>query len=237
MPRLACWRPLTRTFCVASAAAWLAYADGVGHAYADEVQVWESLTVMGRTGPERGLAAWADVHARRRNNGTLFIVRPAIGYAFSPSLIVHVGYAVLPVVVQDGPNTREQRIWQQVLWNREVNPQLRLQVRGRLEQRIGAGDDLGHRLRILLRAQWQPKASFAGQFVVTNETFVQLNDTDWGPTSGFDQNRAFFGIGADTRIRGVRVEAGYLNVAFRDDNRIDHVAAVNLIANLFPDGK
>lgn len=200
-----------------------------------EVQIWDSLTVMARSGKEQGLAGWLDLHARRREASTLFIVRPAIGYAFSPAWLVHLGYAYVPTVVQDAPDGKEQRVWQQVLWNHTVNPLLKLQARARFEERFGSGDDVGFRGRGLLRVQWQPSATFAGQLVATTETFIQLNDTDWGPTAGFDQNRAFLGVGADTALRGIRVEAGYLNIAFRADSRIDHAIAINVVANLVPD--
>ncbi len=201
-------------------------------ARADETQVWESLTVMGRSGKDSGLAGWFDFHARRRDTGTLFILRPGLGYAFSPEVIVHVGYAYIPVVIEGAPNPKEQRTWQQLLWNIPASDQLKLQLRLRAEQRFGAGDDVGFRARGLVRAQYQPSMGFPLQLVSTNEIFYQFNDLDWGPEAGFDQNRFFIGVGAETAIKGVRIDAGYMNVLFSD--RMDHVLAINLIANLVP---
>jgi hypothetical protein len=57
---------------------------------------------------------------------------------------------------------------------------------------------------------------FPLQLVATNELFYQFNDLDWGPEAGIEQNRFFIGVGADTAIKGVRVDAGYMNVLFPD---------------------
>jgi hypothetical protein len=43
-----------------------------------------------------------------------------------------------------------------------------------------------------------------------NEIFLNLNDTDWGAQSGFDQNRLFAGPGYGFTPM-LRVQAGYLN--------------------------
>jgi len=47
-------------------------------------------------------------------------------------------------------------------------------------------------------------------YVVANETFIGLNDADWGQRSGYDQNRAFLGLAWQTTQK-LRIELGYLN--------------------------
>lgn len=199
-----------------------------------ESQVWTALFAQGRLGRASGPTAWFDGHARRRGDGTLFLLRPGLGYTLSPALTAHVGYAYIPRLADEGANRYEHRLWQQVIWSQPVGAAARVQVRGRLEQRFGGGDEIGNRARVFLRGQWAPTARVPIQLVVWDEVFWQLDDTDWGPVAGFDQNRGFVGVGTDTRIDGVRVEAGYLNIAFRKDSQIDHAIAVNVFLTLAP---
>ncbi len=199
-----------------------------------ESQIWTALFAQGRLGRTSGPTAWFDGHARRRGDGTVFLLRPGLGYMLSPALTAHVGYAYIPRLADEGANSYEHRLWQQVIWTRPLGAAARVQVRGRLEQRFGDGDSIGNRARVFLRGQWAPTSRVPLQLVVWDEVFWQLDDTDWGPVAGFDQNRAFVGVGADTRIEGVRVEAGYLNIAFRKDSNVDHAIAINVFMTLAP---
>jgi hypothetical protein len=197
-----------------------------------ELQAWNALFAQARAAPEGGVAAWFDLHARRRGGSSQLLIRPALGYAFGPSLLVHAGYVAVPTLVDDGDDQLEHRSWQQVIWAPTVTPDLKAQARLRVEQRFGGGDDVGHRLRGFVRGQWAASSRF--QLVAWDEAFVQLNDTDWGPVAGFDQNRLFLGIGADTAVPGVRVEIGYLHVYLHAVDRMDHAVMVNVFANYVP---
>lgn len=198
-------------------------------------QIWNAAIIQARTGAGGGPTLWLDTHARRRADGTLFIVRPALGYTFSPALAVHAGYAWIPLLTDEGGNRSEHRSWQQVIYNHAVGSALKLQGRARLEQRFAPmGDDIGHRIRLLARGQWAASPSIPLQLVVWDELFLGLAATDWGAPSGYDQNRLFVGLGGDLHVKGVRVEIGYVNVVLRRDTQIDHVLAVNLVATLAP---
>jgi hypothetical protein len=189
-------------------------------------QFFTAAFIQARSGPT-GLTGWLDLHARRRADSTLAIIRPAIGWTFSPALAIHAGYAYVPTLTDAGANPHEQRTWQQVILGHTIGA-TRLQARGRLEQRFGAGDDVQHLLRMLARGQWQPNADLALQLVVWDELFVGINDADWGPLAGYDQNRLFMGLGTDSKIKGVRVEAGYQSVHLRGDAPRVHVLGVDL---------
>ncbi len=196
-----------------------------------ESQVWTSLAAQGRL-DDTGPAGWLDLHLRRRGDSTLLIVRPAIGYAITKSFLVHAGYAYVPAFSDEGDDRVEHRIWQQLLGNITASPAVKLQARLRVEQRFGPAEGIAHRVRALARAQWAPSSTYPLQVVVWDELFVQLDDESWGPIAGYDQNRGFVGLGADTQLRGVRVEAGYLNVVGRA--RTDHAVSVNLVLNVMP---
>ncbi|MCH7689032.1 MAG: DUF2490 domain-containing protein, partial [Planctomycetes bacterium] len=85
--------------------------------------------------------------------------------------------------------------------------------RSRLEQRFfETGEDTGLRFRQLV--SWRQPFAYAEKysFVLWDEIFVHLNDTDWGANAGFDQNRFFVGIGLKRNFDSRwRTEIGYLN--------------------------
>ena len=178
-----------------------------------------------------GPASWVDLQLRRRGGSTQYLVRPAIGWAFSPMLVLHAGYAWIPTDPDDATFTSEHRIWQQLLFNGIATPSLKYQVRARVEQRFGPSSGIGHRIRGLGRLQWQPSNRIKLQLVAWDELFIGVNETTDFKLQGFDQNRAFVGIGADTSIQGLRVEAGYLNLLTQAGDRNDHVIGFFVLAN------
>lgn len=202
---------------------------------AAESQIWTAYTAQVRLGEKSGPAFWLDLQDRRRSDSTLYIVRPAVGYAFSPSLLAHFGFAWVPTDYDDPAmsTVNEYRLWQQVIGNHVVSDLFKTQARVRFEQRFGPGDDIGYRLRLLARGQYQPISDFALQLVVHDELFIGFNDTDWSAKKGFDQNRLFVGVGTDTKLKGVRVEVGYMNVYLNAVDRFDNIVAINLFSNNF----
>lgn len=197
-----------------------------------EVQAWQVIQMIGRV-EEQGSSpsAWLDLQLRRRGDTTQYIVRPALGWAFTKDLYVHAGYAYIPTDLDDGDHTTEQRIWQQVLYNGTVDPQLKYQLRGRTEQRFGPNPGVGVRARALGRIQWQASRRAPVHLLFWDEVFFGLNETTDFKLQGFDQNRAFAGIGIDTKLRGTRFEAGYMYLLSQGGDRSDHVIAVFLSVN------
>lgn len=180
---------------------------------------------------------WFDGHARFQDDADGFnvsIVRPGIGYKLTDTATFWAGYGWIRNSPTSGADDfDENRIWQQITWSRSLHP-TKLGFRSRLEQRfLETGDDTGWRFRQLLAAR-TPLAGSNGQltFVVWDEVFVHLNDTDFGAETGFNQNRLFvgFGINANPATKS-RVEIGYLN-QFIDsssgDDRMNHLLSVNL---------
>lgn len=175
-------------------------------------QVWSSVTASGPVSPDSRWLVWFDGHARFRESGETLdtaILRPGVGYRVNSRLDVWVGYANI-TSRRPGPDTEEQRLWQQATYPIARIAGGALTGRTRLEQRFReGGDDTGFRLRQFVR--WsRPLGDSPFSAVVSNEAFVALNDTDWGQRGGFDQNRAFVGV-AWAATPKFRVEAGYLN--------------------------
>jgi Protein of unknown function (DUF2490) len=194
-----------------------------------ESQVWEALFLQYRP-TAGGFAGWFDGQVRRGST-TIMLLRPAIGWGFGKDLTIHAGYGNIQTFVDMGDDKTEHRFWQQALYVKTLSEEVTIQGRFRVEQRFVDGDDkTGHRVRTFGYLRYGPQPTLP-QLVIWDELFIQLNDTS-KLQSGFNQNRAFFGLGADTKLKGLRVEGGYVNVRFGDANmnKTDHVMLVALLA-------
>jgi hypothetical protein len=176
---------------------------------------------------------WFDGHARFFDDAGGFgqsILRPGLGYALSDAATVWAGYGWIRTSPLANPEFDEHRTWQQITWSKDFD-RARLGLRSRLEQRfLETGADTGWRFRQLVSLRC-PLSCSRFSFVAWDEVFIHLNDTDWGATSGFDQNRLFLGLGFKCESSSpYRVEVGYLN-QFVDRNATDdlsnHIVAIN----------
>lgn len=178
---------------------------------------------------------WLDGHARFFDDTDGFgqsIVRPGIGYALDERVTIWGGYGWIRSSPATSSDFDEHRIWQQLTWSEPLDC-VTLGFRSRLEQRfVETGDDTGLRFRQLV--SWRQPFSCAPKysFVLWDELFIHLNDTDWGASTGFDQNRTFVGFGIkrnpDSRWR---VEIGYLNQHIDRRGRDDltnHLLSLNI---------
>ena len=191
-------------------------------------QLWTGAIFTTRPVTSWRLLGWLDLHDRRRQDSTLFVLRPGLGYQWFARLSVHAGYAWIPTYVDEAADRHEHRSWQQLLFNAPAPQGWALLIRPRLEQRFAqGGKDTGHRLRLLARIAYTFRSGVL--FVFWNECLYQLNNTDWRASAGFDQNRAFAGIGLPAMGKA-RLEVGYVNAFIKrsPDNHLDHNLAVSL---------
>jgi hypothetical protein len=194
---------------------------------------------LGAAGTEAGRVRWwLDLQARWRDGGDELdatLVRPALGYAVTPSVALHAGYALV-TTHPAGPAgaATEHRPWQQVTWALPATA-VALTSRTRLEQRFPEGTgEAGHRLRQFVRVTRRARDGGAGYLTAYDEVFVELNDTDWGQRAGIRQNRAFAGLGwFIDRQRRTAIEVGYLNqwIDRAGTDRVSHLLSVNLFIN------
>ncbi|MEM9701739.1 MAG: DUF2490 domain-containing protein [Planctomycetota bacterium] len=195
---------------------------------------------------------WFDGHYRLRDDTDGFnqsIIRPGIGRKVAEDQALWVGYAWINTdpIVRRGPelnlsNVNEHRYWQQWTWAPSAGD-YRFLHRSRFEQRtIEGSDDVALRWRELFRVQKILTAGADGcdgvsggrpewSLIAWNEAFFNLNDADWGPNRGFDQNRAFLGIGYKPSADApVRTEIGYLNQSINlptGENSLNHILSIN----------
>jgi hypothetical protein len=157
------------------------------------------------------------------------IVRGAVGRRLSPQATLFVGYAWIPRTL--GSDVRhEQRVWQQLSLTGPAPGGWATSARLRLEQRtLTPWDDASHRLRMLARVQRGASVPKQWGAYAYNELMVTLDDTERGPSSGFDRNR--ISAGASYRLSALAAfDGGYLweHGVFGTGRRNDHVAMLAL---------
>ncbi len=149
------------------------------------------------------------------------MARTALGYSISDRATIWAGYTFLPTqqikagVVQ--PYKAQQDVWPAF---RYVLPTSigTVTFRTMIETNFlpGNGEQVRVRPRQMVRflhpLEFEPRLSV----IAWDEFFVRANSTKAGGDYGFDQNRAFAGLGW-TFNKNFRTEAGYLN-QYLDDN-------------------
>lgn len=146
-----------------------------------------------------------------------------LGYRLTDRVSLWAGYVRVPRYARDARTVVEDRTRQQVTADLGAPFGGRLSGRVRLEQRFRSGGDIGWRLRPQLKfARALKKDGIA--LVASHESFLPLNDTDWGQRSRYERMRNF--VGLQLPVAGtVAAEIGYLNQynfrAGRD--AVDHV--------------
>lgn len=205
------------------------------HAEVEEVEedgaFWINMNAQGKL-PVDNLNWYAEYQPRWRQEGKHFdasILRPAIYYAITQNASLWLGYANVRFHPAGRSSREENRLWQQFLYRFEPIDNVFMQSRTRFEQRhFENASDTGYRLRQLFRVS-VPITASPYSFVLWDEYFIHMNDTDWGSVRGFDQNRAFIGI--NTKInQQVALEVGYLNqyINTRNVDRENHVLSTTL---------
>jgi hypothetical protein len=234
------WRRVAALSALAGVTLW----GRAAAASPDDHRVQSWLGLFTHAPVRRNLWIWSDFHLRAYESfePTTFILRPGLSWRARPNLFLTAGYAWTPGWTRtDAPRqwgdltlVDEHRSWQQLLWTpNDRDTGLAAQVRGRLEQRFRPGEgEVGSRLRVLWRGQAPISRDLDRTWIVVvwNELFLGLNETQWGQARGFDQNRAFGGVGWQAVPRRLRLEFGYMNkwAAREGPDPIDHVIMLNM---------
>lgn len=205
----------------------------------DDAGLWLAAFGNGAFRSQRegsSLRWWFDGQTRFLDDANGFnqlILRPGVGYALGDKHTLWYGYAYVrtePVGLGEGFD--EHRMWQQWTYTPSVDRWSFLH-RSRFEQRwVETGSDVGLRWRQMFRTQYNLTDTPKWSLIAWDEAFFHLNDTDWGTRAGFDQNRAFFGVGFKPSPESkIRFELGYLNqFIYRPggENGMNHILSFNV---------
>lgn len=161
------------------------------------------------------------------------MVRSAVGYSLNDRATVWAGYTWLPT-----QNIGKNFVSQQDLWPafRYVLPTDfgSVSFRTMIETNFlpGNGSDVRIRPRQMIRFMHPFNFELRLNLIAWDEFFVRVNSTRAGGQSGFDQNRAFVGLGWSFN-KSVRAEAGYLNQYLDDTSHNNNTMRHLIIGSLF----
>lgn len=205
------------------------------HAAEEESRTWLNMQATGITSIQN-LRWYMELQPRGRDDfreRDQFFIRPALIYTLAPKTSFWLGYAYVRTYVDNPLLQDEHRAWQQLLHEFEPIDGIRLRSWTRLEQRkFESAGDIGHKIRqrvaMNIPFAHQPNLST----LISNEYHHNMNSTDYGARSGFDQNRLFLGLAWKASQQSL-VEIGYLNqfINRRNEDAMNHVLATTLYYN------
>jgi hypothetical protein len=147
------------------------------------------------------------------------MVRTALGYSLSDRATIWAGYTWLPTQNINKPYLSQQDVWPAFRYVLPTDIGT-FTFRTMWETNFGTGNQVRERPRQMIRFMhpfdFEPRLSF----VAWDEAFYRINTTDWGGKTGFDQNRAFAGVGWSFN-KNVRTELGYMNQYLDDANHVN----------------
>lgn len=142
------------------------------------------------------------------------LIRPAIIYQMDTSQTLWLGALDLTDINLEA---QEWRSWQQYQRVDRISESVLLN-RTRLEQRFKGGEnDVGWRLRHMLRVQLPFFAQNNWWWLFFDELFIGINQNKSQTSHGFDQNRALAGVRYDISPNAF-VEGGYLHQLTRSES-------------------
>ncbi len=152
----------------------------------------------------------------------------SLGYQFREGATLYAGYLHVPTYSRRGVTRTENRFRQQLNLSLGKLGGGQLNGRFRIEQRlVSTGNDLGFRLRPGLLWSLPLRDDGKTALVLSHESFINLNGTDWGQRSGYERMRNLVAISTPVTKR-ISAEIGYLNqYGFRGRDTQDHVTSVS----------
>lgn len=146
------------------------------------------------------------------------MVRTAVGYSLTDRATIWAGYTFLPtqnlihntvgVATGNGSYRGQQDIWPAFRYVLPTDLGT-LSFRSMWESNFVA-NEVRERPRQMIKFMHPFEFEKRLSFIAWDEVFYRVNKTNWGGKAGFDQNRAFAGLGWAFNSN-VRTELGYMN--------------------------
>jgi hypothetical protein len=203
----------------------------------DDNQAWTAATATVKLSDKWRISQ--EVVARFSDNRSgLYEIEAVtmLGYKPMKNVTVAAGYVHNPLYSDGDFVTTEHRAREQVQVDNfaQVGPG-KLSARLRLEQRWRDNAD-GTAWRMRPYVKYSIPISKSGKTALnfSNETFVNIENTTFQKTEGFDRMRNLISVSTPLSSK-LGIEAGYLNqygFVKNGDDTVDHVATVSLSLNL-----
>jgi len=184
---------------------------------------------------EKGLI-WLEEQSRWNDNWNQWhqgVMRAAVGYSLSNRATIWAGYTWVPTQNVGKPYRSQQDVWpafRYVLPTSLGTVTFRTMMEGNFIP--GNGNDVRIHPRQMIRfmhpLEFEPRLSL----ITWDEFFLRLNSTPAGGQSGFDQNRAFAGLGW-TFNKNFRAEGGYLNQYLDDATHTNNIMHHLIMGSLY----
>jgi Protein of unknown function (DUF2490) len=177
---------------------------------------------------------WVEGQARTNDNWDHFyqgMVRAAVGYSLSDRATVWAGYTWLPTQNLGHSYVNQQDVWPAFRYVLPTDYGT-LTFRTMFESNFLQGNDVRFRPRQMIKFmhpfEFEPRLSL----IAWDEFFIRVNSTQFGGKSGFDQNRAFAGLGW-TFNKNVRFEGGYMNQYLDDATHTNNTMRHLIMGSVF----
>lgn len=161
--------------------------------------------------------------------------RIAFGYSLSDRATIWAGYTWVPTQNVGKPYKSQQDVWPAFRYNlptRLGTLTFRTMIEGNFIP--GNGNEVRIHPRQMIRFMHPLEFDPCLSIITWDEIIFRVNSTTAGGQSGFDQNRAFAGLGW-TFNKSFRAEAGYLNQylddAIHTNNTMHHLILGSLFIN------
>ena len=193
----------------------------------DAPGIWLSGTLAGTMGDDDSRWLYsAEAHARYFDIGSginQWLVRPAVGYALGKDVRAWVGYSRYRIRSRTSNVADENRYWQELDWKAGAIGHGSLSLRGRLEQRdISLSSEIQHVMRLRVKYARTMTSGTAPSLVLSAESFIDLNETDWAGSAGLAQYRLYGGVEWQLGS-GSTLEVGYLHQHIELESQVDRV--------------
>lgn len=197
-------------------------------------ELW--LTGQGQIALDKKTRIETEITSRMSDDsGGLYEIEIAGGAARTVGNGFSIGGAYVRTInYSRGSVTRtEDRFRVQAGWSGALG-KVKLSTRARLEHRSRSdGDEIGYRLRPQVKASLPVGGPYS--LFASHESFIPLDDTDWGQRAGYERMRNAVGL-AWKASDALSIEVGYLNQynfgRNRDPDVVDHAAAVTIALSL-----
>jgi hypothetical protein len=177
---------------------------------------------------------WVEGQARFDDNFDHWyqgMVRTAIGYSLSDRATIWAGYTWLPTQNIGKAYVSQQDVWPAFRYILPTDMGT-FMFRTMIESNFIKGDEVRVRPRQMVKfthpLELEPRLSL----VAWDEFFIRTNSTQYGGKSGFDQNRAFAGLGWSFNPN-IRTEIGYMNQYVDDAKHIDSTMRHLVMGSMF----